>query len=117
LWSEQGKDALEYLHSRGLKDKTIKEAQLGYNPAEMKRPGMKWGRKGKVTLQQGIVIPWFIGEDIWRITIRDERVVEGSDRYKQVAGGSNGLYRASYLRLKGKVVLVEGEIDALSIAQ
>src|SRR5215469_4040070 len=43
LWSEQGHQALEYLRARGLKDETIKFAQLGYNPTELLRPGMKWG--------------------------------------------------------------------------
>ncbi len=117
LWSEQGQGALDYLHSRGLKDETIQAAQLGYNPAEMKRPGDRWGQKGKIILKQGIVIPWFIGEDLWRITIRDETVVEGNDRYKQVAGGSNGLYLGYLLGYDRPVIITEGEFDALSIAQ
>jgi 5S rRNA maturation endonuclease (ribonuclease M5) len=118
LWSEQGQGALDYLRSRGLKDETIKVAQLGYNPAEMKRPGERWGRKGKITLQQGIVIPWILGaNEIWRITIRDETVAEGDSRYKQVAGGSNGLYFGFLLSYDRPVIIVEGEFDALSIAQ
>ena len=117
LWSEQGQDTLDYLRARGLKDETIRAARLGYNPAEMKRPGVKWGRKGIVTLQQGIIIPWFVGEDLWRITIRDEKVAEGSNRYKQVAGGSNGLYLGYLLGYDRPVIITEGEFDALSIAQ
>lgn len=117
LWSEQGQPALDYLRARGLKDETIKMARLGYNPAEMKRPGQKWGSKKAVTLYQGIVIPWFIGDDIWRLTIRDETVAEGNERYRQVSGGSNGLYLGFSLGLDRPVILVEGEIDALSIAQ
>jgi hypothetical protein len=116
LWSEQGKEALEYLRARGLKDETIKVAQIGYNPAEMQRIGRKWGSKKPVMLYQGIVIPWFIGDDLWRITIRDEKATS-DDRYKQVTGGSNGLYLASFLHYDRPVVLVEGEIDALSVAQ
>ncbi|OLB42780.1 MAG: hypothetical protein AUH05_06530 [Ktedonobacter sp. 13_2_20CM_53_11] len=117
LWGGKGQEALDYLRSRGLKDNTIKAAGLGYNPAEMLRPGAKWGREKSVTLCQGIVIPWFLGEDLWRITVRDEKVVEGDNRYKQVPGGSNGLYFGYTLGYERPVVLVEGEFDALSIAQ
>ncbi len=117
LWSEKGVQALEYLRSRGFKDETIKAAQIGYNPAEMVRQGAKWGRTGKVILKQGIVIPWFLGEDIWRITVRDEKAIDPKDRYKQVAGGSNGLYLGFLLGYDRPVIVVEGEFDALSIAQ
>jgi Toprim-like len=45
-------------------------------------------------------------------------VTEGSKRYLQVPGGSNGLYLAQSLQLKRPVVvLTEGEFDALSLAQ
>jgi DNA primase len=117
LWSEQGQPVLDYLRARGLKDETIKSAQLGYNPTEMLRPGGKWGREKYVKLWQGIVIPWFVGDELWRLTIRDETVADGDNRYKQVAGGSNGLYMAFSLHFDRPVVLVEGEIDALSVAQ
>lgn len=118
LWSEQGHYALEYLRARGLKDETIKAARLGYNSSEMLRPGGKWGREKLVKLWQGIVIPWFVNEgEIWRITIRDEQASTPEDRYKQVAGGSNGLYMAFSLHIDRPVVITEGEFDALSIAQ
>lgn len=117
LWSEQGEPALEYLRGRGLKDETIKSAQLGYNPTEMLRPGVKWGREKPVKLWQGIVIPWFVGSELWRLTIRDETVADSDARYKQVAGGSNGLYMAFSLHFNRPTVLVEGEFDALSVAQ
>lgn len=119
LWSEKGIQALEYLRSRGLKDETIKVAQLGYNPAKLRQSADKWGIKKHSILAPGIIIPWFLGEgEIWRITVRDETVAEGQPgRYKQAAGGSNGLYFAFLLGYGRPVVLVEGEFDALSIAQ
>lgn len=118
LWSEKGQEALEYLRARGLKDETIKEAQIGYNPAKLRQSAEKWGLKKHSILAQGITIPWIIGEnEIWRITIRDEAATESSNRYKQVAGGSNGLYFGFLLGYDRPVILVEGEFDALSIAQ
>jgi len=120
LWDERGQQALEYLRSRGLKDETIKAARIGYNPAKMRQSADKWGMKQHSMLAQGIIIPWFLGEgEIWRITVRDESVTEGTKegRYKQVAGGSNGLYLAYTLGYDRPVILVEGEFDALSVAQ
>jgi DNA polymerase-1 len=116
LWSERGKGALAYLRQRGFTDTTIREALLGYHPCETSGPAKEWGRVLK--LPQGIVIPWVIGGKVWRISIRDERVAEGGRRYKQIAGGSNGLYLADSLMAKQTtVVITEGEFDALSLAQ
>src|SRR5260370_603731 len=117
LWGRMGREALAYLRARGLKDETIRAAEIGYNPTEKWRPGEKWGREKKQFLAQGIVIPWFVGNELWRITIRDENAVHPDPRYRQVWGGSNGLYLASYLHYPRPVILVEGEFDALSIAQ
>jgi DNA polymerase I len=116
LWSEQGQNALAYLRLRGFTDLTIKAAKLGYHPRAIYGAAREWGRA--VKLAQGIVIPWFFERKVWRITIRDERVAEGERRYTQVAGGSNGLYLADTLTFKRPlVVMTEGELDALSIAQ
>ena len=116
LWSEVGSPALDYLRRRGLSDETIRKAALGYHPGPFRAPASQWGRT--TWLAQGIVIPWLIEGGIWRLTIRDERVTEGSRRYLQVSGGSNGLYLAQSLLLKRQaVVLLEGEFDALSVAQ
>jgi DNA polymerase I len=116
LWSERGRDALAYLRHRGLTDATIKTAQLGYHPHETYGPARVWGRA--VRLSPGIVIPWFFESRLWRLTLRDIRFTSGSRRYTQVAGGSNGLYLADSLALKRPlVVMTEGELDALSVAQ
>lgn len=119
LWSEQGHQALDYLRGRGFMDETIKTAQLGYNPTKLRQSADKWGLKQNSSLAPGIVIPWILGENLWRITIRDETVPTGvkEGRYKQVAGGSNGLYFGYTLGYDRPVILVEGEFDALSIAQ
>jgi len=117
LWGEVGKHARDYLHGRGLTDETIKAAHIGYNPIT-RLMSDKWRVGCGYVLAKGIVIPWFIGSELWRITIRDESVQKGEQgRYKQVKGGSNGLYFADTLIFDRPVILVEGEFDALSIAQ
>ena len=114
-FASEGRSALDYLHRRGLTSETISTAMLGYHPLETTGTAKEWGRV--VKLPQGIVIPWFAGDSLWRVTIR-RRVTAGPRRYTQVAGGSNGLYQVDSLRqFCATVVMTEGELDALSVMQ
>lgn len=111
LWTEEGGQALAYLRGRGLKDETIRAAMLGY--ARYKHPETK-------QVVPCIVIPWADTEAIWRVQLRDIRPdVPHDKRYFMLPGSSNaGLYMAVSLRLKRDIlIMVEGEIDALTIAQ
>lgn len=117
LYSSQGQEALAYLRRRGLSDATIKKACLGYHPAATYGRPSDWGQR-VVKLPQGIVFPWFVQGHVWRVTVRNAQIKTGPGRYIQLAGGSNGLYLADALQLhRAAVVLVEGELDALSLAQ
>lgn len=118
LWSDIGGASLAYLRGRGLSEGIIKYAMLGYHSQESWGAAESWGREKDVKLCQGIVIPWRLKDGLWRLTIRDERVSSGAGRYKQVSGGSNGLYLADSLALgRPCTVVTEGEFDALSVAQ
>ena len=61
----------------------------------------------------GVVIPWEIGGELWRVNIR--RPV-GDPKYIGPAGCAMGLYNADALTA-APAVLVEGEIDALTVGQ
>jgi len=65
-------------------------------------------------LPRGVVIPWWIGGGLWRVNIR--RPV-GEPKYVGPAGSSNGLYNADGLMGKLPAMLVEGEIDGLTVKQ
>ncbi|HET8840488.1 MAG TPA: toprim domain-containing protein [Ktedonobacteraceae bacterium] len=118
MLSEPGRAALDYLRGRGLTDSTIRLAMLGYHAQEEYGASHVWGRPKPIKLWQGIVIPWVYQGNVWRLTVRDERIASGDGLYKQVSGGSNGLYLADSLALKrSAVIVIEGEFDALSIAQ
>jgi DNA primase len=104
LWTDEGKAALDYLHGRGLLDETIRKAHLGY------------------ALWNGIpcvVFPWYADKRYYRIQMRDIRPDTPKDeRYRMYPGSSNsGLYLSDSLKLDKDTFIVEGEIDALSIAQ
>jgi DNA primase len=110
LYSEQGQTALQYLHGRGLTDETIKKAKLGY--------AIRFHPK----LQRDvacIVFPWYENGLLWRVQFRTIEAVKQDERYFLLGGSSNSsLYLADSLNLQRSLtVLVEGEIDALTLAQ
>ena len=117
LRGPEGARALAWLRDvRGLTDKTIKEAGLGYNPADRHEDRQSWGLSpgNPVWLPRGIVIPWRIGGDLWRVNIRRPA---GDPKYIGPAGAGIGLYNADWLASGWPAVLVEGELDALTLCQ
>ena len=115
LWTPQGKPCLDYLLSRGLSEDTIKKAKLGcIDSATLRREYL-----GRVEVEtQFIVIPWYADKLLWRVNLRDIRPdVPEKERYRNFPKSGNGLYLADSLKRKVPTFLVEGEIDALSLAQ
>jgi hypothetical protein len=108
LWTDKGTKGLTYLHERGFDDETIRAAGLGYNDRYQRQLRSDWGLepssdgKTHVWLSGGIVIPWEIGDDLWKVNIR---LIS--------AGKTNG--RST--QKSRPVVLAEGELDALTITQ
>jgi DNA primase len=127
LWNGPDPWPLDYLRGRGLSDALIEAAELGYNPKPMHDKPERWGlepadgKKG-VWLGQGIVIPWEIDEELWRLNVRlrfpiKDRKTGKQTKYLGPRGLANGLYGADTLGISRPAILVEGEIDALTIAQ
>lgn len=115
--------ARAYLHSRGLTDKTIARAQLGYNPTARAVSRAKWGLApdteygDKFWLPPGIVIPTHADGALWKIQIRRDNVRPGDDRYKTVTGSANALYGADSIQPGKPAMLVEGPFDAMAVSQ
>jgi DNA primase len=121
LWSDDGGTALDWLRGRGLTDDTIRAAQLGFNGDDKYQSPETWGRPAdakRIWLPRGIVIPWLVDGGLWRVNIR-RPLPKGSDDVKYIgpAGSSNALYGAEALSITKPAVLLEGEIDALSVQQ
>ena len=123
LWSKAGARALDWLRGRGLHDDTIQAASLGYIPADVYGDRAAWGlpeetgdngKPKRVWLPRGVVIPWFVGRDLWRVNIRRPA---GDPKYIGPTGWGNALYNADALTSDKPAVLVEGELDALTIEQ
>ena len=103
LYTDEGAKALAYLHGRGLSDAIIYRACLGYHPADTYETPEQWGlkRDDDVWLPRGITIPWQVAEPndylLWRLKVRRPKV-EKKKRYRQVPGGSRGLYMAQTIQ-------------------
>lgn len=108
LWGKNGKRALSWLKARGLSETIIELAGLGFNDMDK---NARWGQT-EVFLDRGIVIPWLIGSQFWRINIRRPM---GEPKYRGIKGGANGLYNADAIGINDVVLMTEGEFDALVI--
>jgi len=121
LWGPKGAAALAYLHRRGLTDDTIHAARLGSHGVEMWEKPQRWGLAAdqrKIWLPPGIVFPWLVGSDLWRISIRRvDDTVGKAQRYVVVSGSSNTLYGLDTLKPNAPAMIVEGLLDALSVLQ
>ena len=124
LWGDAGGRALTWLQGRGLSDATIRSAGLGYNDHDHYTERTAWGLapeilpNGKpkgVWLPRGVVIPWLVDGELWGLRIR--RPV-GDPKYYLIPGGQAGaLYNADQIAPGRPAVIVEGELDALTICQ
>jgi len=122
LWSEAGAKALGYLRNkRGLSDETIRRASLGFLPRDLYESYGDWGLptprgRKKMFIAGGITIPYLWGEQLWKVQVR--RPFEEKDRrYLMIEGSANALYLTGEPRPGQPMPLVEGEFDALVLAQ
>lgn len=112
LWSGVGVRAMRYLtETRGLDDRIIEEARLGYVPGGPRA----WVEVEGMTVPCGIVIPWVCEDVVWSLKVRR---ATGKPKYVQAKGGSaGGLYRIDRVQDWQDVLILEGEFDALVVAQ
>ena len=112
LWTPEGTEALAYLHGRGLKDETIKAARLGWTPGVM----VPYGNGDKAKRRCGWVIPWFDGERLAKVQIRQPKGTE--PKYAEAFRDQSALYPGSEAIREGRpLVIAEGEFDRLLLAQ
>jgi len=124
--TEAAERARSYLQEeRGLSEKTIRDADLGLHPKERYDDYANWGfeESGTLWLPRGIVIPWMVDGEYWRVSLRrPPHDVHGDDtpdhKYHMVKGSSGKtLYNADEIEVDTDGVLVEGVFDALVIGQ
>lgn len=131
LKSKRGAHALEYLHNtRGFTDETIEKSGLGYIPLNAEGRWFmetfeQWGLKQEdypdkkgVWLYEGILIPCYENDTIWKLTVRRlTGLKEGDPKYIDILGSGEGLFNVDAIQPGKPVALCEGPLDALAGAQ
>lgn len=118
----------DYLARRKLEPATVNWAGLGYNPADRYEDRERWGlppemgNQGwpkRVWLPRGLVIPWQLDGELWGLRIRRPTKPGDDVRYRAVPtpNPAEPLYLADQVRTDRPAMLVEGELDALTIWQ
>lgn len=121
LWASP--EALAYLRGRGLDDATIQAARLGYNPKGRRDTGERWGLDAdRLWIPQGWVLPAFSAtcEADSALHYVKVRQLPGRDpRYLALKGSCKRhvVYGLDTVRGHSDVILVEGELNALTLAQ
>lgn len=113
-WTDE---AHGYLYRRGLTDATIAAAGLGYSPRDwyLAPDALGLDRDRRVWLPSGIVIPWYVDDQLWKVVIR--RAAQGAHKYHTVAGSSNCPYGIDAVQPGKPAMLVEGPLDRLAVQQ
>jgi hypothetical protein len=108
MWTPEGADALAYLHDRRLNDATIRAARLGV-VLPLALPGRP----------RGIVIPWFDGDRLTLVKIRQPQGVK--PKYYEAFRNRDrppSIYSDCHVIRPGRpLVIVEGEFDCLLVGQ
>lgn len=128
LWNtSEGRIMLDYLHGRGLGDEIIKKKKLGYVPLQSNGRFYEdslenWGldpttcAKDKVRVPNGILIPWFEGNTLWRLMVKHPEQPK-ERKYLQVVGSGEGLYNVDSIQYDFPVMIVEAEFCAMAVEQ
>ena len=112
LWSSEGAEALAYLTGdRGWTPETIRVARLGWTP------GVRLATKeGRIYSARGIVIPWYDRDRLALVKIRQPDGVR--PKYAEAYRDRPTLYPGrDAIRVGRPLIVVEGEFDALLLAQ
>lgn len=106
LWTPEGADALAYLVNRGLTHETIRAARLGVTPPVADLNGRP----------AGIVVPWFDGDRLALVKIRQPEGVK--PKYREAYRDRPEMFPGPATIRNGRpLVIVEGEFDALLLGQ
>ena len=113
LWSSKGAEALAYLtHERGLTETTIRAYRVGWTLGVT-----LIGGSGRPWTARGIVLPWFDGDRLALVKVRQPggstpKYAEAFRDRPSVFSGTPGTARPG-----SPLVVVEGEFDALLLGQ
>lgn len=101
----------DYLYQRGISEASLLHMQIGYNHKDQT---LHWGAT-KVFAPAGIVFPWYDEKEaLVRVNFRCD---SGPHKYRLADGSAQAFYLGERLKQGCHAIIVEGEIDALTILQ
>ncbi len=103
---EPGAKVLAYLRGRGFADDTIRRFKLG----------VTWIREGG-SKELAVGIPYVEQNRVPLVKMRNLEADKNKRKFRRTAGGHSGLFNAEGIKGCRQVVLVEGELDAVSLWQ
>ena len=124
--SPYGKKARTYLYACGLTDKIIDEYKLGYIPTGkdgswLKQSLSSWGLpitdpdNPYITLYEGILVPWYVGEQIWRLEVyKLTTPVPDQPKSMAIKGSRDIIYNINALKPNETVIVCDSSLDALA---
>jgi|LGOV01.1.fsa_nt_gb hypothetical protein len=126
-WAHQqllgNQDQLNFLAARGLPLGAVQQFRLGWVPQDLFRQSAAWGidaalsektrQPKKLYIPQGILIPFFTGEQIHRIRIRRHKIQGDQPRYHWLPGSGNDVVLIN--PIARAFVVVESDLDGLAI--
>ena len=117
LWYGGAMNAIRYLNKRQISGITAMRHYIGYNPSVIYRPREKWGlgtdTSDTIVIPEGIVIPYFVDKQIWKIEIR---ATEGGNKHT-IAGSVNSMWGYDTINPTKPIMLTEGVINGMTIAE
>ena len=131
LWSPAGDRMRDYLRWRGFSDQTIRAARLGYRPRSQIEPSLPLVKaKERKQLASGLTIPWFdhdgrpvhlgvrVASHCWSQMADPDAESPPGAKYGSAQGGERAiLYPDAAIRAGQDLILVEGELDCLTLRQ
>jgi hypothetical protein len=117
LKKTDNKHAIDYMASRKIGLTTLEKYSIGYNPNTLYRSRNRWGlsedESTSLVLPEGIVIPYFVDNTIWKIEIRS---TEGKNKHT-IAGSANAIWGLDGIDINKPAMMTEGVINGLTIAE
>lgn len=118
MWYKDNPQAIKYINKRKISGMTAMRYSIGYNPKTLYRSRATWGLSDNdesttLVIPEGIVIPYYVDKKIWKIEVRS---IEGNSKHT-IAGSSNSLWGYDRLDVDKPIMLTEGVINGLTIAE
>lgn len=135
FWGEKGTYPRKHMmDTRGIQEYWLKKAVIGSFEDTCYKNGSEWGLDGRIKIPRGIVFPEYHESlvngdtlrELWAIAIRkpkhdieEEEFLTGkrASKYHLLRKSERGMYGYHWITPGLPVIMVEGQIDALTILQ